>query len=353
MSYIVNGLKSIHKLEPIHVHDPTASKRCSVAIIIRFPELDSVSRDVKSLDEYLDIVAQNSTVRPEVLFIKRAVSQRDRWSSHIALPGGRRDKSDKNDVMAAVRESLEEVALDLDRDGIYVGPLDQRLVKVTWGSKSIMTLCPYIFILRDPSAEITCQPTEVATAFWYPMVDLFDPQYPSYEVVHIGERLGLSRYHLPKRITSIINFGVGDMLFGCIDLHAKNLLHDPKLSSGADIIPPFKLWGLTLGVMVDFLEMLKPGEALSLYKTPTFKYWDLRLMVSMLTYNYVSRKKYGIDQTLKANSNAHIGGTLDLVARILDGGYFAYLGRSIVLTFGIRAIVAAIVGFKLYKKFLK
>src|SRR5438552_3318410 len=42
---------------------------------------------------------------PEVLFIIRAARARDRWGSHIALPGGKRDPGDESDQATAIRET--------------------------------------------------------------------------------------------------------------------------------------------------------------------------------------------------------------------------------------------------------
>lgn len=73
---------------------------------------------------------------PEVLFIKRATREGDRWSGHVALPGGGRDPSDVDDRAVAIRETMEEVGLDLKRrDCFFVGNLPERVVTSTWGKK--------------------------------------------------------------------------------------------------------------------------------------------------------------------------------------------------------------------------
>jgi len=72
---------------------------------------------------------------PEVLFIKRASRQGDRWTGHVALPGGRRDPEDADDVAAAIRETEEEVGITLTKENsINVGNLPQRLVTTQWVS---------------------------------------------------------------------------------------------------------------------------------------------------------------------------------------------------------------------------
>lgn len=72
---------------------------------------------------------------PELLFIKRASRVGDRWTGHVALPGGKRDPEDENDKAAAVREAQEEVGLDLTTEElIYIGNLPERVVTTSFGS---------------------------------------------------------------------------------------------------------------------------------------------------------------------------------------------------------------------------
>ena len=49
----------------------------------------------------------------ELLLIKRSSSEDDPWSGQMALPGGRRDPADAGLQHTAIRETHEEVGLDL------------------------------------------------------------------------------------------------------------------------------------------------------------------------------------------------------------------------------------------------
>lgn len=71
---------------------------------------------------------------PEVVFIKRAARVGDRWTSHVALPGGKRDPEDEDDKAVAIRETMEEIGLDLTSpNAFYVGNLPERVVSTSWG----------------------------------------------------------------------------------------------------------------------------------------------------------------------------------------------------------------------------
>lgn len=132
-----------------HVSNPPGcEKRASVALIIRirptFPDRASfetqkhgpgVGSDLERLDSFFN---QQWVQKgdPEVLFIKRAAREGDRWTSHIAFPGGRRDPEDRSDCAASIRETMEEVGLDLAADHcLQVGNLSERIV-TTWLGKS-------------------------------------------------------------------------------------------------------------------------------------------------------------------------------------------------------------------------
>src|SRR5829696_8692147 len=60
------------------------------------------------------LVLRRNLSEAEMLVIKRSVSERDHWSGHLALPGGRVEEGDASLLAAAVRETLEEVGVDLE-----------------------------------------------------------------------------------------------------------------------------------------------------------------------------------------------------------------------------------------------
>lgn len=105
-------LLRLHHSPYPHVPNPDGcEKRASVAVIIRVRpsyqhQLDaSANRDGEEgshLPTTLDGFFAQSWVQegdPEILFIKRVGRVGDRWSGHVALPGGKRDPEDENDAV--------------------------------------------------------------------------------------------------------------------------------------------------------------------------------------------------------------------------------------------------------------
>jgi 8-oxo-dGTP pyrophosphatase MutT (NUDIX family) len=92
---------------------------------------------------------------PELLFIRRSPSpssstptnpnsSSSRWSSHIAFPGGRHEPSDESAMYTALRETWEEIGVDLaEKDFIMVGRLDEREITTSLGKRLLMILSPF------------------------------------------------------------------------------------------------------------------------------------------------------------------------------------------------------------------
>lgn len=143
-------LQDLHDHQyPVVPNPKETPKRASVALIIRvnpgyeqWPSIDASQYDLAgpepNVKGRLETFFNQDWVKhgePEVLFIKRASRVGDRWTGHVAFPGGRRDPEDADDFAAAVRETSEEVGIDLSpRNAIAVGNLPQRIITTTWVS---------------------------------------------------------------------------------------------------------------------------------------------------------------------------------------------------------------------------
>ncbi len=131
----------------VEVADPSA-RRAAVAILIRLGE----------------------TGEPEILFIQRALYDRDPWSGQIAFPGGREEREDMDLTATAIREAFEELEYDLGRDATLIGVLDDLSPRITGLPRVVVR--PFVFLMADPPAPR--HSAEVAESFWVPLPVLMD-----------------------------------------------------------------------------------------------------------------------------------------------------------------------------------
>ena len=108
----------------------------------------------------------------EVLLIRRAEDERDPWSGHMALPGGHHDPEDADLVATALRETREEVGLELDRAAEWIGFLERTPVRA--GPRPAFEILPLVFALgREVQLELN--PREVKAILWAPLDHLLLP----------------------------------------------------------------------------------------------------------------------------------------------------------------------------------
>ncbi|KAL5360192.1 hypothetical protein BJX96DRAFT_149892 [Aspergillus floccosus] len=320
---------------------PNCRKRASVALVLRvrptfghWPDPEhilSTLPDNATTEERLDAFLSQPWVEhgdPEVLFIKRASRVGDPWTGHVALPGGKRDPEDADDRAAAIRETSEEVGLDLTtEDYLYVGNLPERVVTTSWGSIPLMVLCPFLFLsLRSESPTLKLQPTEVASTHWVPLRALLSPSMRTVEYVDMSQRFrNMGGFIVRLALRSVMGF----MQFSAIELAPTESLQSnstpgliPKKAPAPSLFArwkawclsnqvdsnhrnrPLLLWGLTLGILADFLDMLPPHNAVELWKYPTFTTPDLRLIVNLLTHRLRQRNKRQVKSGRRPSNTA-------------------------------------------------
>ena len=111
----------------------------------------------------------------ELLFIQRASHPNDPWSGQIAFPGGREEREDEDLVCTAVRETEEELGLDLRKLGRPLGALDPMQAR-SRRKIAPLVIHPFAWAVEGPLPPFHRVPNdEVASAFWFRLRDLADP----------------------------------------------------------------------------------------------------------------------------------------------------------------------------------
>lgn len=130
----------------------------------------------------------------EVLFIERAQREGDPWSGHMAFPGGREEPADQTMLDAAIRETREEVGIDLS-GAEHLGHLEDLM-----GTRRVaprLVVSAHAFHL-DADQPFALDPKEVESVHWCPLsafhererwVDHRIPEMPktAFPGVSIGE----------------------------------------------------------------------------------------------------------------------------------------------------------------------
>jgi 8-oxo-dGTP pyrophosphatase MutT (NUDIX family) len=119
------------------------------------------------------LVLRGGTEGPELLVIKRSEAERDHWSGHLALPGGRVEPEDDSLLTTALRETFEEVGIDLRAGGEVLARLGTVKPQSPYAPRVSVT--PFVVAAppeydagRDEPKELRLS-EEVAAAFWAPV----------------------------------------------------------------------------------------------------------------------------------------------------------------------------------------
>ncbi len=142
--------------EPVSHSRATAPRRAAVAVLLRYLNQS-----------------------PEVLLMRRAEVAGDRWSGHVSFPGGREEQSDPSLVATAVRETREEVGVDLDASARLLGQIDS-VRAIARGKILPMSITPFVFVEEHPEQPRPSR--EAAEVFWLPLARAaageLDDRYP-------------------------------------------------------------------------------------------------------------------------------------------------------------------------------
>jgi 8-oxo-dGTP pyrophosphatase MutT (NUDIX family) len=136
-------------------------------LIARLPTRDTRPPDDGRRRAGVAAVIHDDPTGPRVLMMKRIERVGDPWSGHISLPGGGYQAGDGDLKATAIRETAEELGVELGIEPRvrYVGPLPM-LSPLTGGPNGV-EVTPFVFA----SAELlaTNPGPEAVSAFWLPL----------------------------------------------------------------------------------------------------------------------------------------------------------------------------------------
>lgn len=110
------------------------------------------------------VILRDGASGTDALFIRRAERPGDIWSGHMAFPGGHRETQDRDLQETAVRETREEIGLDLNAHARLLGHLDYVEVNPI-GTTLQMIVAPYVYVLTGATPELSPN-HEVADVLW-------------------------------------------------------------------------------------------------------------------------------------------------------------------------------------------
>jgi len=157
----------------------------------------------------------------EALFIHRAERAGDTWSGQIAFPGGRREPSDADLRATAVRETHEDIGVDLTA-ALAFGVLDDMYPRTPVLPPVVVR--PFVFgLTQRPAIALS---NEVQDAFWVSFRALAAPAVQREVTIH---HRGVTRV-MPAYVVG------NHTIWGMTERILNNLLSLAKSTSSLDNI---------------------------------------------------------------------------------------------------------------------
>ncbi|KAJ7596695.1 hypothetical protein C8J56DRAFT_918100 [Mycena floridula] len=282
ISLLSTALHRIRSTPPrVIASPPTQPRRASVAIIIRVVPSPTgpppkVLQTQPTLTEFFELDwVKDRGARPEILFLQRenpqpeesAIQEKARNSreAHVAFPGGRTEPDDEGGLYTALRQTWEEIGIDLaERDYICIGQLGDREVTSSMGKRLLMILSPYVF-LQVTSDAPPPDPAPATTLYWTPVASLVSPHsLPQWSTVTVDAASRLAPKH-STFLRILVRILVGNMQFPAIVLDSSPpsppvFCSDNKSAVEAQLPKArprvLKLWGLSLGMTLDLMSYM-------------------------------------------------------------------------------------------------
>jgi len=120
-----------------------------------------------SIESSVSIIIREFNSSFEVLLIKRTTKNSDKFSGHMAFPGGVKEVSDKDSLVTAIRETKEEIGLDTKSNCILIGRFSDY--KPVNPDVNRFIVSPFIFFLDNTDADLVKCKEEVEDIVWVPL----------------------------------------------------------------------------------------------------------------------------------------------------------------------------------------
>jgi 8-oxo-dGTP pyrophosphatase MutT (NUDIX family) len=144
--------------------------------ITKILNIDSLQKFLnEKFYQYTDIKSEsvNNLLSVEILLVKRAPSLRDKYSGNVAFPGGKFEKEDVNDLNTAIRETQEEIGLNLSEDtpivSRYLGP--NTRFDITLDFRYLVTSHMFLIFdfFRESENYFVISKNELSDVFYVPL----------------------------------------------------------------------------------------------------------------------------------------------------------------------------------------
>lgn len=163
--------------------DPTWTD-VQTALAARAPALVT---DAKTSRAAVAVILRDGAQGIEVLFIRRAEHPQDPWSGQMAFPGGRAEPGDADLRATAIRETREEIGVDLATAAEPLGGLDEVRAMARMRPMNL-AITPFVFRLHRPFDPVLSD--EVRSVHWLPLGELLGTARRStMDYAHQGESM--------------------------------------------------------------------------------------------------------------------------------------------------------------------
>lgn len=268
-----------------------------------------------------------------------------------------------------------------------------------------MVLCPYVLlVMRSDTHPLKLQSTEVSSTHWVSLRALMSPHLRTFERSDVSDRF----LRCSNRVTgSVLRAMIGQLLFTARRLvptesmysrstldyassvHAVELQQTGSrsnmistwwrgsLSVTSTREPPLILWGLTYGILANFLGLLPTDNPTKMWDWPTLSPWDIRLVIWLTTYKFRAHKMRvlrtsmtALEDPIEPSEKVVLGGldsetfatkttnvrhssklsSLDTIGEMLDG-YFERLKTAMWIALALRLGFGTVVATTLIHRY--